>query len=786
MLLGERRGDERTAPSSGSGQRAIVAGVGLCVIAAAALWLPWWEASRRPVVLGRGPARGVVEQWSGTEIVGAGRSVAVVLLVLAAVVVVAWFVRAGRVPGLARVLVAASGTAAVATAVASRASWGWASGAAWGAVVASCAGLTAAALAVSGVVHMAGRVRWVPLVGVAVGVLVLVVPAPGLGGSFAGRTSGPYIGLAELRDGEFRSGVRGLPASVDDLRLTVVEGRAAVATWQGLVTVDGRGRAEVLARLPSEVPGRVAREGLMLGVTGDRIARWDGYSELAIWNVTPGSPFEMRVTDVGEASRVGVDGSVWLRAFDDAPGTLRRLDVSAVRDGQVVDAVDLPAIEIAAPGNTSPGAVDLLPVDEGALTVPDDPRDGSRLVRLGAATATDGPVSETLAGGLDPACGFTSDSTASYLPFVPWTTLSRDDAGGTWFAIHAEPYDDRPVIAHLDSGGVLRKVAAAAPGRVAAMTLEDSGSLVLAIDAPEEPDALWVLPDAAKHLEDLPSPNADCVASPTPFAPPATLDTVSDSAGSRLGVPLGVDGRWADSSAGAGKSTELFVVDPDGDRTSVGRRRDGSLGSVVPDGTGGMWWVEVDETDPEDHRLVHGRPGEPEQRAEPVRGIDDYGGSMLIADLTGGPPLLGTPDGAFELVDGQARQVFDGPVDDGVIGPDGRGWLLSGGRLLSFDGQDARTVIDAVDTDTAPVSVQLRRGVRPEQLTLMRAQLGLDVDGRPLVVSDDVVLAVTDGGAVQVVAQDEQFLQMTNVYPVEGGTVVTDGSEHLSLNVNAT
>lgn len=402
-------------------------------------------------------------------------------------------------------------------------------------------------------------------------------------------------------------------------------------------------------------------------------------------------------------------------------------------------------------------------------------------------------MSETLAGGLDPACGLVSNSAASYLWSVRSPTLSPDGAGGLWFAVSDAVSDPEPVIAHVDADGVLQTATAPAPGDVTAMALDDRGSLVLAVGgAKGRRDGLWTLPDAASHLEDLPSPGADCAAEPPSVGPPATLTEVAGYSGSPLGIPLGVDGRWADATADGG---ELFVVDPDGDRASVGQRRDGNLGIVVPDGSGGMWWTEVQETGQETtYQLVHGRPGRSQQRLEPVTGIDDSGGTLLITDLTGTPPLVGTPDGAFELVDGRARRVFDEPVEGGVIGPDGRGWLLSDGRLLSFDGQNARAVIDSDEKTAngelvgaarvAPVAVQLACGVPPEQLALPRAQLGFDADGRPMAFSDDVVLTVTDDGAVQVVAQDDRLISV-GVWPVEGGTAVShdEGFKHFRLDV---
>jgi hypothetical protein len=64
--------------------------------------------------------------------------------------------------------------------------------------------------------------------------------------------------------------------------------------------------------------------------------------------------------------------------------------------------------------------------------------------------------------------------------------------------------------------------------------------------------------------------------------------------------------------------------------------------------------------------------------------------------------------------------------------------------------------------------VQLARNVPPARLTLGAATLGLDAQGRGVVLADGVVLAVTTDGAVRPVAQDPRLTAPTTV---EGGLV---------------
>jgi hypothetical protein len=224
---------------------------------------------------------------------------------------------------------------------------------------------------------------------------------------------------------------------------------------------------------------------------------------------------------------------------------------------------------------------------------------------------------------------------------------------------------------------------------------------------------------------------------------------IANTGTDRLAAPLGVDGRWVSSD----RNGQLTAVTADGrTRVPLGVRRDSTLGPVWPDGAGGVWWLEGATP-------VHGRPGRPEARLAPVPPRADR--LALVPDLGDRPPLVATPDGAYRL---DGTRVADGPVTGGAVRPDGRGWLLVGGRVLALDGDP---VIDG-DGPAEPVPVQLAKGVPPSRLVLGDATLGLDAQGRGVVLADGVVLAITLDGAVRAVAQDPRLTALTTV---EGGLV---------------
>ncbi|HVH24185.1 MAG TPA: hypothetical protein VNA11_17190 [Pseudonocardia sp.] len=247
-------------------------------------------------------------------------------------------------------------------------------------------------------------------------------------------------------------------------------------------------------------------------------------------------------------------------------------------------------------------------------------------------------------------------------------------------------------------------------------------------------------PGRATALSELPPPPSGCLADPAPIAPPAQLVPVADAAArDPLGVLLSADGRWASAEAGRGSiPNPISVVAPDGTRVPLGPRLDGNLGSVWPDGAGGVWWLEVPDGSTS-VMLVHGQPGGQQRRYVSVPHPAPRKGNTLLPDLGGRPPLLGTAIGRIQ--DRQRPGRAGGPGAD-------RRWCRAGRRprlgarrraAVALDrGRVLGPVIDAGagrDVDV-PVVVQLARGVAPTALALPRAQLASDQLGRAIVVSD--------------------------------------------------
>lgn len=728
-------------------QRLLLGGTALDVLAAAAVLLPWWREPGTPVLLPAGPSLALPpEKWAGWEVLGTGRTT--LLLVLACAAVVAAAVRRAGI--VWRLLVGAAGVAAVVMAVAAAVDRG---GAAQGAGIAALAGLAAAGIAVA-----AGPVRAIPVLAAgAVAVIVAgpAVPGPGVDPAVA---AGPFVRLGSLDAATFRSGTLGTRAPRPGL--TVLDGAAAVLTDDGVVRLDAGGRAEVLARVPPRDRGR--RPGV-LGVAGDRVARWVDADVVMVTGLRADDPVSVRVRDVATAGRVGSDGSVWLRAAGDPLATVRRLDLAAYAGAQDLAAVYLPVVTIDAPVGSAPLDVeDLRPVQGGALRTA-----GGRLDRVtpepGRVTVT------TLAGGLDATCGLTATPRDAFLtdasPPVP------DADGGVWFA------NDHRTLLRLGQDGVLRAVPVPLPGPVTDLVATPDGSVVLALNEPAGP-ALWRLPDATSALVPLPAAPRGCAADPPPVGPPVGLVPIANTSGDPLGAPLDASGRWASGRAGA--TGGIVVMTPDGQRLPLGARQDGTLGVVVPDGSGGAWWLEVTGNLA---TLVHGRPDLPQERLPAVDRPTPEQGLALLPDLGGRPPLIGTATGAYRVTGGVAVQVVAGRIDGGVVRADGRGWVLADGRLVALD--DDRVLGSVIDagagrTSDVPVVVQLAKAVPPNGLALPRAGLGLDARGRAVVVSDGVVLAVDDGGTVTPVAQDPRLGVPRTVV----GGLVEEGDQDTLLRVD--
>ena len=701
---------------------------GLSAVAVSPL-LTWWRAAGAPVLLVPGPsvalAPGTATGW---QVLGPARAGAVVGLAVVGLAVVAVAMPAtGRVPLPARLLVTVAGAAA---ATAGTAALLTGSGPA-GPWVATLGGASAVGAALA-----AGRARLGVAAAAVLGTLgaVLTGPAPG-----APVADGPYVRLGAL----------GRAA-----HLAVVDGTAAVVDVSGLTRPGPDARPEVLARVPDGDRGRAKG---VLGVAGDRVVRWTGADTLLVTGLHAGDPVAVGIHDVADAGRVGSDGSVWLRTPADPPDTVRRLDLSAYDGTQDLAATYLPVVTILAPADGMPLRVpDLHPVDGGALRA----STSGPAPRVDRVTPTPGGVDiAPLVGGLDPACGLVADPRAAFLTTVG--SPVPDTAGGVWFVAGGTR------LVRLGPDGVLRAVPAPPPGVVSDLVTTPDGALVLAVSAPDGV-AVWRLPGAVAALADLPTTPPGCLAAPPPVGPAVGLVAVGGTAGDPLGTPLDTSGRWA--SGRPGGSGAIVAVTPDGRRTPLGTRQDGTPGAVVPDGSGGVWWLEDTAGR---STLVHGRPGAAEQRFPAV--VVPGEGRTLLTDLGGRAPLVGTAAGAFRIDRGSAEQVVGGRIDGGVVRPDGRGWVLADGRLLALDGDHVLgPVIDAgpARDDTVPVVVQRAKGVPPDRLALPHAHLGLDGRGRALVVTDGVALAVDAAGMVTVVAQDPR---LDAPFTVEGGLVQVDG-----------
>lgn len=700
--------------------RTRLVGALLAVGAAATLLLPWRRPAGAPVLLVPGPTlaldAGTEPGWQVLGPLGVGVVVGVALVAVVATAA-AW--------PFARPAVAAAGGVAAAAGVTTLV------GGAAGPPVAGPGVAVLGGVAAVGTAVMAGsgRPAVVTAVGAAVagllaGVLVAVPPRTGP------MLDGPYVRLGGL-DG---------PST-----LAVVDGAAVVVDADGL-TRPGE-RPDVVARVPDGDRGR--RRGV-LGVAGDRIARWVDTGAVMVTGLRAGDPVAVRIRDVADAGHVGDDGSVWLRAVGDPPDTVRKLVLSAYDGPQDLAATYLPVVTIdAPPSGERLDVAALRPVRGGAV--------GATAAAVGAridrVTPQPNRLAVTaLAGGLDPTCGLTADPLTAFLATA--SPPAPDGQGAVWFVA------DGNRLARLGPDGILRAVPAPVPSPVSDLVATPDGAVVLAGGT-----AVWRLPGAVAALADLPVTPAGCAAAPPAVAPPASFTAVANTAGDPLGVPLDVTGRWASGRLGTGA---IVALSPDGGRTPLGRRDDGELGTVVPNGSGGVWWLEATGGGP---ALVHGRPGVAEQRLPAAR-LDAT--PSLLTDLGGRPPLVGTPAGAFRIDGGTAVRVVAGRIDGGVVRPDGRGWVLADGRLLALDADRVLgPVIDAGDArnDTVPVVVQLAKGVAPSRLALPHAHLGLDALGRALVVSDGVALAVTTDGAVTPAAQDPR---LDTLFTVEGGIVRFD------------
>jgi hypothetical protein len=703
-----------------SAVRAAAAGLGLCGVATLAL--PWWTATQ-PVLLVPGAPAQPADVWRGAQVVGLTGTLILAALAVAAVVAVAL-----APAGIARPVLAATGAAVAAAGIGVL--LGWDATSAPGAWLAAVAGLSV-------LVGAVGAPLLPVLVAAALAATTLtVLPVT------ADVHAGAWIRLAPVAAGPPHAGTAAVPDGPS--RLATVAGTTAVASDTAVVVLDGHGHARVLAR--TDVPGEI------LGVAGDRVVRRTAADRLRVTSLRPGDPVDLEIYAVTAAGPVGPDGALWLRAEGDPPGAIRVLLPDAYEGPQRLAATYLPVLTIGFPPGTVPvDPAASVPLRAGGVRIVD--RDGGprleRIVPTPAAATVD-----VLAGGSDPACGLTGTAEDAYLAGATAAPAPAPD-GGVWLATA-----DR--LLRVDPDGTLRVATDPLPGRVTALLMTPEG----AIDALVEHAGLWRLPAAATTLVDLP-PTPACTPHPSRAGLPVTFVPVG-ATGPEAGTPLAVTGRWASQARG-----EIAEV-TGAARVPLGRREDALPVQLVPDGSGGVWWLE--RAGP-DHRIaVHARPGVPAERFPAVPAPD---GAVPVPDLGGRAPLLAAPQGLLPLVPGAAAPPVPGPVTGGVVRADGRGWFLSDGQLVATDGATVLgPVVDAGDrrADPAPAAVQLARGVAPTRLALAGARIALDSAGRPVVVcSDGVVLRVDPAsGAVTAMAQDPLLVAPITV---EGGIVQnTDGT----------
>ena len=430
---------------------------GLAVVAAAAVLLPWWRASRGALLLGAGPLQELPpDTWSGVETAGPRAAVLGGLAVVAAVLTLALVARAiGGTPSARLALLAllvqcaAAATGAVAVAVAVAVLLDRGAGRAAGAWLALLAGSAAVVAAVWTTAPRRARMI-VPGVAVLAGLLAVTV-VPGGPQPAHRQAVGPFVPLAVVGPFPLRSGAPGLTAG-NDVRPVLADGAPGLISGVGIVVADDHGRASVLARTDPAAPAP-------LGVAGDRLARWSSAETVTITGLRPDDPLNVVVRGVTEAGPVGADGSVWLRTDADPDGTVRRLDL-AERDGaQQLAATFLPVVTIQ---DLEP-PVDVrsvLPVRNGGLRAV--PGTGGLELLTGTAfgLAVD-PLAET-------ACGAAGSA-----------GLGRVAADGTgvWFVVSGQ---DGERLAHLDRdhATAVTTVAALLPGHVSALAAPGDGSLL--------------------------------------------------------------------------------------------------------------------------------------------------------------------------------------------------------------------------------------------------------------------------------------------------------------------
>lgn len=736
----------------------------LAVLAAVALWLPWWRASRVTYRYEGGALTDDGRQsLSGTEVVGDG---VVWLLLLTAFVAVVAVANGDRRE--------------------SRATWWWLAGAgvvgstvavvtvwSWGLAVGSAVTLGAGLVLFGGAVvvlvgTLAGWRRPLAAATALLAVPVWFVTAEEPAHQRPDAAPLELLMAAAGRGSEEspRGGASVLPSTDGRYELVPVDDGLGIALPEAVVAVADDRLTVLVRNHDTRVSPR--------GIVGGRLVVVGPEREVRV--VAPGRPpaTVSGALTVGPLSRTGT--MLVTTGERDAP-VLRRLDLTTgLTAGRDIGADSLP--EVAAPstarlvGTAPDGRSPVREHPASGRLVASDSSPGERLVTAASGDEDWAP----LAGGYDETCWLNNRAAESFLTGVDAVAPAGKD--GWWFA--TSPGGESRLLTVSGDGRLLAAPSAIGIGSFSSLAEDGDGSL-LAVSG----IGLWRLPAGA--AVELPDPPAGCAAHPEVGEPARLVPLgVNYDTSAR---PLDVHGRRAEVT----EDGTVVAVAPDGTRTTLGRRIDApgidddDRRQVVPDGSGGVWWIETvppdtpvdDETgrgpNPlQTRRLVHATAGGEVRRLGRVPGGDDID---LSTDLSGGEPLVGrcVP---VRYAGGQERPV---PALAGftqclrvAVGPDGRGWAVSNKGLFTFDpggSRPARAVIDPEGDGAVPVAVQLAHGTAPSALTPDYYPIAFDSAGGPLLLDDDVLIGLSGAGEVVVVAQDER-LRGARLYGVAGGALV--------------
>ncbi|GAB3443094.1 hypothetical protein [Actinophytocola sediminis] len=458
----------------------------LAVLAVVALWLPWWRSPKATYRYADGTLTDDGRDGlPGTEVVGSAGSWLVVLAAFVVLLAVAHGVRTRSRAGWW--WLAGAGVALVTVAVAAAGSWGMAPGSA----VTLVAGLAVAGVALVTLVRsLAGWSRLLPAATVLLAIPVWFVPAQAP--EAVALTSGPLRqvipGAQGIDGGPPRGGASVLPSTSWVYTLVPANGGTGIALPGGILAVDD-GRVTVLVRNDD------TRTSL-LGVVDDRLVAAFRGREVRV--VAPGGkPAVVNGSlAVGSLSSAGV---LLLTTGDAHDPTVRRLEVSSLAAGAIVEATSLPVVRLPRAARVDDGRFGLRHLLE---------HPGSRRIVAGDSslpsdrlfTAAPGDQEWTpLAGGLDERCGLTASAAESYLPEVDAVAPVGED--GWWLAITE---DRRTRLLWVTGEGEMHATAPFSVGTVNAIVpVRDTSVLVMSSTG------LWRLP--AGSAAALPDPPPGCV-----------------------------------------------------------------------------------------------------------------------------------------------------------------------------------------------------------------------------------------------------------------------------------